>query len=257
MYKPLIIAAIFWLGIASTASKTKAQGRTECLSYFDSIPEWVHGAEDWHPPFAAGNPDSVLVDTCTGSSTYGSFYARKWFRIAFRAYVIPLPTFPADTIVEVPWTAVDTSFSDLRAGLQTIEAKYGLFVLRKVNPEINDTANGASSNFTLRFASAVCVDSVVHALSSLPLMGGHEWRAGLKYLESGVLRHQDNVELPFRIVNGRLSVSPWAPRPVLLVDLLARRIYESHSETDIEIPPYVHGWYFLRVGAATFKMFLH
>lgn len=257
MYKRSIIVAIFWLYFVSIAPATKAQGRAECLSYFDSIPGWVHGADDWHPPFAAGNPDSVLVDTCSGSSTYGSFYARKWFRIAFGAYVIPLPTFSADTIIEVSWTAVDTSFSDLRAGLQLIEAKYGSFVLRKLYPESNDTANGASSNFAVRFASAVCVDSVVHAFASLPLMGGHEWRGGLRYPELGVLRFDNHHGLPFRISNGRLSLSPLTPRPVLLFDQLAREVYRSHAATDSDLPQELRGWYFLRIGTATYKIYLH
>src|SRR5437773_1285456 len=90
------------------------------------------------------NPDSVMIDTCQNSPTYGEKYAKRWWKIYFAYYVINVPSAPPDTILEMPWTQVDYAFSSLRAALEELEDKYGTVTLRKVNPSCVDSTNPAS-----------------------------------------------------------------------------------------------------------------
>jgi hypothetical protein len=107
------------------------------------------------------NPDSTLVDTCTSSWTYGKYFNRGLFRLEFRYSVIDVPYAPYDSVVEVRWTDIDTSYSLLRAAFAQLENSFGGLWLRKMSPNITDTMHAANKHFELRFDSIVQIDSVI------------------------------------------------------------------------------------------------
>ena len=57
------------------------------------------------------NPDSVKVDSCSGSTTFGEKYAKGWFRVEFSYYILPTPIGPRDTIIDRTWHDIDTQYS--------------------------------------------------------------------------------------------------------------------------------------------------
>jgi hypothetical protein len=50
------------------------------------------------------NPDSVMVDTCSTSPTFGDVMIKRGIRMALP---IKLPWASPDTILEISWTAID------------------------------------------------------------------------------------------------------------------------------------------------------
>ncbi len=60
------------------------------------------------------NHDSVLVDSLATSPTYLEYYATNGWGLDFKYYVIHRPVASYDTIIELPWTAIDTTYVALR-----------------------------------------------------------------------------------------------------------------------------------------------
>jgi hypothetical protein len=114
------------------------------------------------------NPDSVMIDTCKSSTTYGEDYAFRWWEIDFAYYVINVPAAPPDTTLEMSWTEIDTSYHALRASFADLETKYGSLILKKVNPSYVDSTDAASKVYYMRFNNYVCIDSVISDLDNLP-----------------------------------------------------------------------------------------
>jgi hypothetical protein len=116
------------------------------------------------------NPDSVCVDSCIGSPTFGKQFARETFEIGFTQTIVFLPWAPQDSIIEFSWTAIDTAFPAIRSAFQQLESDFGTLWLRKANP--NDTSLNSSGNtaYYLRFANRVAIDSIVSRLSSMQLI---------------------------------------------------------------------------------------
>jgi hypothetical protein len=74
------------------------------------------------------NPDSVMIDSCQNPPVK---LARKWFFIEFEYYVIDLTEAPEDTLYDVTWESISSSYTILRTEFQNIENLYETFKLRK------------------------------------------------------------------------------------------------------------------------------
>jgi hypothetical protein len=104
------------------------------------------------------NEDSVMVDSCQNPPVQ---LVQKWFLVVFDYYVIDLPEAPEDTILEVTWESISTSFTQLRSDFEEMENKFGGFILRKRRPQITDSTQIGSKTFWLSFDDYVIKDSVL------------------------------------------------------------------------------------------------
>jgi hypothetical protein len=125
-----VIAAIYYLLTAQAIANPVADSclRLVCVdAQFDTL--LMH---------RCSNPDSVRIDTCSSSPTFNQLYGKRWFYIKFTHYVIDLPQAPADTILEVSWTAIDTAYPSLRTAFAALESKYG--TLHMMHPEFRTSS---------------------------------------------------------------------------------------------------------------------
>jgi hypothetical protein len=117
------------------------------------------------------NPDSVRVDSCFGSPTYGELYATHFFYIKFKYNVLPRPgIYPKDTIIEYTWQDIDTSYSDTREGFQQLEQEFGSFWLREEIPDFPDTTQVLPRTLLLRFEDYINIDSVENFVKNIQLV---------------------------------------------------------------------------------------
>ncbi len=170
-----MIKAIFAvLILLATTGHAGAQGVDTCLVYFDTIPTYAEGpppgypgtGNRWQPNH---NPDSVRVDTCSSSATYGELYITHWIGVTFDSDILRIPADSVDSVVETTWEAIDTDYPSVRSGFSAIEAKYGSFVLRKAYPKSGIGGPG-SSIFGVGFSSYLCLDSVLNDMGTIPLI---------------------------------------------------------------------------------------
>lgn len=109
---------------------------------------------------AWSNPDSVMVDSCISSPTFGQQYAKGSFQIGFTYYILPTPDGPEDTIIERTWQDIDTNYSSVRNEFDTLEQQYGSYFFRRDEPHVNDTSLGRKSRFFIRFDNYVPIDTI-------------------------------------------------------------------------------------------------
>jgi hypothetical protein len=84
----LIIFAGLWLSMLCLPQPAQAQIINSCLKMI-----WPNDYDYFHNT-GSYNPDSVMVDTCIGSLTYGKQFAKKFYNINF-----PQNYYPFDTIL--------------------------------------------------------------------------------------------------------------------------------------------------------------
>lgn len=113
------------------------------------------------------NPDSVLVDSCTSSNTFGEYYAIKGYYLRFSNYVIARPMASADSVIEWVWSDIDSNYAALRLALSALETKYGRFYLREFYPEVTDSSKYGSKTYYVRFDKYVYADSAVRDFASV------------------------------------------------------------------------------------------
>ncbi len=114
------------------------------------------------------NPDSVRVDTTTGSPTLGHIFATGYFLVAFEYNVIHLDSVAADSVLTVNIGALDTAFHSIHSTLSYVQSKYGTITLRKKYPAVGDTSAGTCNEFLLSFNTFVDVDSALKDLKTVP-----------------------------------------------------------------------------------------
>ncbi len=173
MKKLVIFLAIL---IAYSASATPPDSCL-CIPLADHIP----------------NEDSIAVDTCKwfNSNPFGEipddvnrceatvypssradftqkeelYYSKKGWLLFFDVQAIKLPEFPSDTIIDVTWESIDSSFSQLRNGMEAIQNDVGQYFLRKQNPQ--DSSGNSSQVFYIHFFDYKNVEKVKNRFNSL------------------------------------------------------------------------------------------
>jgi hypothetical protein len=109
------------------------------------------------------NEDSVMVDSCQNPPVQ---LVQKWFLVVFDYYVIDLPEAPEDTILEVTWESISSTYTTLRNEFEEMENIFGDYILRKETPQITDTTHIGSKLFKIYFDNYVVIDSVIYYLDS-------------------------------------------------------------------------------------------
>ncbi len=129
------------------------------------------------------NRDSMMIDTCHIKSPQ-DVNNNAWLKLIqigfYRTGMIHVPLAPADTILEVPWTAIDTTLADVRAGFKALYDSVGPFVLRKITP--NDTTGSPSVYFKIRFLSYTWAGLAMGFVTQIPKV---TWRDPFPTLPAG------------------------------------------------------------------------
>jgi hypothetical protein len=171
------------------------------------------------------NLDSVKVDSCFGSPTYGEFYATHFFYIKFKYNVLPRPgIYPKDTIIEYTWQDIDTSYSYTREGFQQLEQEFGSFWLREERLSFPDTTQFLPRTLLLRFEDYINIDSVENFVKNIQLVSEAYYRRG--YGITSRVNDGDKVS--------QMALSPPIPNPTTSETNISFELLES-SKIQIRI----------------------
>jgi hypothetical protein len=97
---------------------------------------------------------------------HSRLYAKQHWTVRFDVAAIYIPKAPSDTIIEVSWEAIDTSFAEIRTAFQQLEQQYGAFRLRKFYPDYD--TNEFSQVFLLYFDNYVNIFDIEEYIDSIP-----------------------------------------------------------------------------------------
>ncbi|MEP7234878.1 MAG: T9SS type A sorting domain-containing protein [Ignavibacteriota bacterium] len=157
------------LAVIASVGMVNAYGQmpTSCLKLL--------GSNTGHPEYDTTfhNPDSIYVDSCIGSASYLHKFAKQWYDLEFEyGSMLPIPAVPVDTIINIEWNLIDTNYTGTRAGFDTLQQKFGHFILEKGIPRAGDTSDFLSRIFEIRFDSIVDINAIVNQMSRIPLLYG-------------------------------------------------------------------------------------
>jgi hypothetical protein len=152
------------------------------------------------------NPDSIRIDSCLGSPTFGRKFARGSFFILFSQTIATLPWAKEDTIIEFSWTTIDTSFPNIRSAFQQLETEFGALLLRKAHPSDTVVNEGGNTTYYLRFSEQVRIDSIESRLVAIQLVEEAFYKSRAGGLVGAVLEIQQMSNKPFRIISTEHSL---------------------------------------------------
>jgi hypothetical protein len=191
------------------------------------------------------NPDSVKIDICSSSPTYNLMYGKRWFYVWFTHYVINLPQAPADTLLEVSWSAIDTVYPALRSAFADLETKYGTLYLKKYAPNWVDSTHNVSHIYHLRFDQYVCIDSVLNDIGLIQGLTKYHFFPYPVYMLN-VLDEQKTPPILFLYPNPAtsiLNISRYDGEPIhriVVLDLTGKTILEKQFEGQTEVVLDIH-----------------
>jgi hypothetical protein len=220
-------------------------------------------------PYEKGyvNPDSIKVDSCTNSITFGQAYAKVWFAVQFIYNVLPRgdpPTY--DSNYEYTWQDIDEAYSLTRDGFQQLEKKFGIFWFRDVHLGFPDTSADTTSmmpwrQLDIRFGNYVNIDSVIVFLKAITYVKwcDYMWMAGIKYWvpeDEGIKARKseniiiypqpagDNVIIQGLTYNGYDQIEIFSTTGYLL----RSSEITPYSDIDFKTEDLPSGYYFLKIG---------
>lgn len=124
----------------------------------------VYYDTEFHHWVGSSNPDSVRVDSCIGSPTYGKLFAKRYFDLQFHPNYYPFDTvLKPDTIKGV--SDISNSKADFKIILQQLEAQFGtIYFLGRPDEEI-DTIFYGNPGCRIFFADYQDIDEIVGTFS--------------------------------------------------------------------------------------------
>jgi len=124
--------------------------------YYDSeLHHWV----------GSSNPDSVRVDSCMGSLTYGKLFAKRYFYLQFQPDYYPFDNvLKSDTIKGV--SEISSSKPDLKLKFEQLEAEFGTIYFQGLMFEENDSIALLNPAIRIFFSEFQYIDEILDTFLS-------------------------------------------------------------------------------------------
>lgn len=205
------------------------------------------------------NPDSVKIDSCIGSPTYGREFANRYFSCKFTTYIF-------DSVIKVNETKrvddISDNYPNIKQQFKTLDSIYGpiYFIRDFVDYEWPDSAYSLSGWVFLYFENYQDVDSIEIAfngnIDSLYHMG-YNFRAtiitNIKDVESNDITIHPNPATDYIEVSGGVG-------DVKVFDVMGSLVLthpltpsQEGGQYRIDVSMLPKGVYFVRVGAKMYK----
>jgi hypothetical protein len=117
------------------------------------------------------NRDSLKVDSCEGSITFGQLYAKRYFGLTFEYNIIPRNyKMDHDSLVEYTWHNINLNYPEAIVGFHGLEDKFGQFYFREQTTQTADTNQYYKRYLLVYFNNYVNVDSVLIFIRNIALV---------------------------------------------------------------------------------------
>jgi len=211
------------------------------------------------------NPDSVRIDSCIGSPTFGLLYAKKRFSIIFRNHKIMY--YGKDTVFGIEyhktWQDILPQFTTIKSKFAQLELLYGTFTILRSMPatgNYSDTVESAimSREYFLEFDNYVPIDSVVALLGTIPDIGNYDYMDRFLF-EPTSISEKESGSTKIYIIGTQSFVVPLSQtfENIIIYDLTGNEIYQCSAITTIIDEPkgISKGLYWVRFGSTILPYF--
>jgi hypothetical protein len=206
----------------------------------------------------ASNPDSVMIDTCTGSTTYKKRFAKKEFIIQF-----PENYYPFDSIMK-PYTIhrvsdISSSKPDFKIQLQQLESQYGTIYFQGQLYEEVDSNFYGNPGCRMFFANYQDPEEIIAV-----------FKANIDSLKEIVYTFRYGFPMSIKNNNHIENIPIISPNPVkdfielkafnntthekiYIYNLYGQIIFSSEFKELINVTNLPKGLYFLKIGNKSYK----
>jgi hypothetical protein len=218
-----------------------------CLKYY------------FQPDTTFFNPDSVMVDSCEGSPTYGEYYGKKFFYMTFNYNIIPRNYLaPADTIIEYTIDNIESQYTDAINEFTQLQTTYGSLKFREVLPDKLDTTSYYKRFLYVIFNNYVPIEEVedeIIKFTCIESAGFASWFG----VESDVSVSKSNTDEIFLFPN---PVSEFLMirgleeshvQSISIFNTFGQKLYEGDLKEQIDVSSLTPGVYFLHMGNMNYK----
>ncbi len=201
------------------------------------------------------NPDSVRIDSCIGSATFGSLYAKKTFDIMFNNY--KLMYYGKDTVLNTyyykTWHDILPQFAAIKSIFAQIDSLFGPYTMIKIMPRAySDTVESSdiAKSYLLEFDNYVPIDAVIALLANMPDI--HTYRYIDRRIPLTALREIEESTKIY-MIGTQSFVLPISQtfEHIVFYDLIGNEVYQcSAANSIIEEPKGISkGLYWVRFGS--------
>lgn len=197
-------------------------------------------------PYESENLDSIMVDICQNSPTYGQWYVKKGILIRFYEYPFVEDPIPVNAIKY--WYDIDTNLPLLREKLQYISNNYGNFTIVRENED--EESHHLRNDFTLTFENYVCFDSLCNYIID---SSANVKAIDLRYIPQ-VISVEENTNNPLMIIDGnilKINLSIGNNSEFRLIDIYGNKYNADYEITEnsliVNIENLSVGVYFIQI----------
>jgi hypothetical protein len=246
MKKTAIIAAMLFLGAARAGAQVDS-----CLCIWGAAYSYAY----W-------NPDTVMVDTCKSHMGFppssNKYVYSKHYVLVFQYAVIKLDSVSSDSTLTVPWTYIDTTYSQFKSICENLATMYDGLWFTKLHPSVGDSLKIGYGDFELSIGNYAQVDSIIDTLWVVPIINSFNFNRPT--IAIGGVKPAPRPE-PFKLIflddthvllNGITHRTNYT-----IVNFLGETELQSTLDPDesIDLSSLPHGFYILRLdGNQTFKI---
>jgi len=238
----LIIILLAFLAIFTNAY---SQNINNCL-------EMVYPNEDIYY-----NPDSVMVDTCSESLTFGKWYAKKTYVFGMKVYVFGTEALHMDSTVN--WQDIDSTYIQIKNSFQNLEQQFGSYIIRRSNRgSWNDSDYIQNPVFDIYFEDYFEVDSVSNVIENIDSCGLVFLKYAPSYNDIPEIK-STNRDFPFfvdQLNNEILKINfknevLYSINSIKIYNLFGQQNFQqtiNNQEISIDISSWASGVYIVSIG---------
>ncbi|MFN5308727.1 MAG: hypothetical protein ACK5C0_04670 [Candidatus Kapaibacterium sp.] len=200
------------------------------------------------------NPDSVRIDSCIGSATFGLLYAKKTFLTTFEH---KLMYYGKDTVLNTyyhkTWHDILPQFTAIKSIFAQIDSLFGPYMMIKIMPRAySDTVESSdiARNYFLEFDNYVPIDAVVALLANMPDIDIYRYMDRRLPL-TALTEKEESTKI--YMIGTQSFVLPLSQtfEHIVFYDLIGNEVYQcSAANSIIEEPKGISkGLYWIRFGS--------
>jgi ABC-type transport system substrate-binding protein len=206
----------------------------------------------------AYNPDSVRVDSCMGSPTYGKLFAKRYFYLQFQPNYYPFDEVLKPEAIKTV-AEISSSKADLKMKFQQLEVQFGTIYFQGLINDYPDTSVLQNPRIRLFFAEyndiQEVVDTILIKIDTLKSIF-YENLAKQPVSVNDSQNELNDILIYPNPVNNILKLniqSGHSFSKLLFYNLQGIEVLSTEIKEQIEISHLPRGVYFLKYGNKTYK----
>jgi hypothetical protein len=239
-------------------SNAKAQPVESCLKMIctnDLHDEYDSLSASWHC-MGGYNPDSVKIDSCNNSATFGKVFANRYFQLCMNFHYYPFDKV-IDTSDVFEIKDISNSKSELKQQFQKLEDKFGKVYIRGAGNEYLETKESILGNPIFRmffkdYQDIEAVEQYVHKnLDSVRYFEyNRRYANDLTKVTEGIFS-STSLKINPNPAQNKLSITIDGIIPYELIKIYSMDgilVKELNYQSEIDISDLTSGVYFIKYG---------